>query len=213
MSLSEITKLILSFYRFGLGGVLAKKFGYQFVEYHSLSRYHLFSWLLITFGHKYHTLVQIWKTPKIGRFPSERCRNDPHQRIRSHDGSVESWVIELCRKNAFGRFCKPTPTQHPRKILKTIFKQYWHLFENPYGAQNVWKNFFYNLRTSKLLIMSHTPTQNWKNCEKQVCAPFWKPILAKMNILIKNTPCVQIWCGYDVMKAKYAYAKSEKLNL
>ena len=132
----------------------------------------------VTIQVRAHVGTKMKDSPKIGRFPSERCRNDPHQRIRSHDGSVESWVIELCRKNAFGRFCKPTPTQHPRKILKTIFKQYWHLFENPYGAQNVWKNFFYNLRTSKLVIMSHPPTQNTKNLLKRVWAPFWKPILA-----------------------------------
>ena len=37
-----------------------------------------------------HVGTKMKDSPKIGRFPSERCRNDPHQRIRSHDGSVES---------------------------------------------------------------------------------------------------------------------------
>ena len=46
-----------------------------------------------------------------------------------------------------------------------------HLFENPYWYQNVCKNFFFHMGSKNILIMSHTPTQNWKTpwnkCEHQ----------------------------------------------
>ena len=42
------------------------------------------------FFSKRRTLVQKWKTPKIGGFPSQRCRNDPDDPIGSHDGLLES---------------------------------------------------------------------------------------------------------------------------
>ena len=59
-----------------------------------------------------------------------------------------------------------------RKVWRTVFLQYEHHIENPYGAQNNQKKILYNLRTSKLLIISHPPTQNTKNFLKQVWAPF-----------------------------------------
>ena len=50
-----------------------------------------------------------------------------------------------------------------RKVWRTVFLQYKHHIENPYGAQNNQKKILYNLRLSKLLIMSYPPTQYTKN--------------------------------------------------
>ena len=58
-----------------------------------------------------------------------------------------------------------------RKILKMDKSLLIHLFENPYWYQNVCKNFFFHMGSKNILMMTHTPTQNWKTpwnkCEHQ----------------------------------------------
>ena len=146
-------------------------------------------------------------SPKIGRFPSHHCRNDPHYPIRSYNGSLDSWVIELCRNIAFGHvlqtYAHATPTRSLENHIYTILAPFWE----PIWCSKCSENFFYNLRTLKFLIMSHTPTQYTKHLLKQVWASFWKPILAKIEILSKITSCLKISGWYDDMEAFYAYAK------
>ena len=99
-------------------------------------------------------------SPKIGRFPSGRRRIGPDDPIGLRNSSLESSMIELGRHRSSRSIRNTHATLRLRKVWRTIFLQYKHHIENPYGAQNYQKKNLYNLRTSKVLIMSHPPTQN-----------------------------------------------------
>ena len=121
-----------------------------------------------------HVGTKMKDSPKIGRFPSHHCRNDPHYRIRSYNGSLESLVIELRRNTAFGHvlqtYAHATPTQSLENHIYTILAPFWE----PIWCSKCSENFF--------LQPTHFEIPNY---ESYAYAIYKTPSKTGMGIILK----------------------------
>ena len=123
----------------------------------------------------HHTLVQIWKT--LSESDDFRRRAAVTTHMIQSDHFMACWKAKWlnCVGIEVSDLVKtPTQSYAYAKIVHNLgleLPHLIHLFENPYWYQNVCKNFFFHMSSKNILMMSHTPTQNWKTpwnkCEHQ----------------------------------------------
>ena len=152
------------------------------------------------------TMVPACSGPSgIGRLCADPCSSGLHDSYPMSHTSLDRGGIELCLVTSKLWFRSTYAKLRLRKIFKSYFDEFTHHFENPYWYQNVRNQNIFHLRYIRPTHAITRPAK-LKKPKNQCLAPFWKPILVKMENSLDVTSIVRVSTLFVHKKLIYAYA-------